>query len=102
MQIVQFDYENKRCYILRSEAQKRADVKYHAKTYKNLQISARIADYELIDNYCKSIGMSKAATIVNAIKYLIENNVNLAEWIKKEKQAEDAGQLPGSGDAENN
>ena len=93
MQIVQFDYENKRCYILRSEAQKRADVKYHAKTYKNLQISARIADYELIDNYCKSIGLSKAATIVNAIKYLIENNVNLAEWIKKEKQN-------GSGDAE--
>ena len=95
MQIVQFDYENKRCYILRSEAQKRADVKYHAKTYKNLQISARIADYELIDNYCKLIGLSKAATIVNAIKYLIENNVNLAEWIKKEKQT-------GSGDAENN
>ena len=95
MQIVQFDYENKRCYILRSEAQKRADVKYHAKTYKNLQISARIADYELIDNYCKSIGLSKAVTIVNAIKYLIENNVNLAEWIKKEKQN-------GSGDAENN
>ena len=83
---MQFDYENKRCYILRSEAQKRADVKYHAKTYKNLQISARVADYELIDNYCESIGLSKAATIVNAIKYLIENNVNLAEWIKKEKQ----------------
>ena len=102
MKIVQFDYENKRCYILRSEAQKRADVKYHAKTYKNLQISARIADYELIDNYCQSIGLSKAATIVNAIKYLIENNVNLAEWIKKGKQTEDAGQQDRSGDAENN
>ena len=99
---MQFDYENKRCYILRSEAQKRADVKYHAKTYKNLQISARIADYELIDNYCKSIGLSKAATIVNAIKYLIENNVNLAEWIKKENQTGAEKQQPGSGDAENN
>ena len=100
MPIVQFDYENKRCYILRSEAQKRADVKYHAKTYKNLQISARIADYELIDNYCKSIGLSKAATIVNAIKYLIENNVNLAEWIKKGKQTGGAEQQTRSGEVE--
>ena len=97
---MQFDYENKRCYILRSEAQKRADVKYHAKTYKNLQISARVADYELIDNYCESIGLSKAATIVNAIKYLIENNVNLAEWIKKEKQTGAEKMQNGSGDAE--
>ena len=54
MQIVQFDYENKRCYILRSEAQKRADVKYHAKTYKNLQISTRIAEIlYLILRFCQ-------------------------------------------------
>ena len=30
------------------------------------------------------------------------NNVNLAEWIKKEKQTEDAGQQNAPGDAENN
>ena len=87
---------------MQTEAQKRAKRKYLDKTYKNLAIRIRPENVQLIDNYCKSIGLSKAATIVNAIKYLIENNVNLAEWIKKEKQTEDAGQQTGSGDAENN
>lgn len=64
----------------RSEAQKKADKKYHAKTYKNLQISARIADYDLIDNYCKSIELSKAQVIIKAIYYCIENNINLTEY----------------------
>ena len=87
---------------MQTEAQKRAKKKYIDKTYKNLAIHTRLENVQLIDNYCQSIGLSKAVTIVNAIKYLIENNVNLAEWIKKGKQTEDAGQLPGSGDAENN
>ena len=70
---------------MQTEAQKRAKKKYMDKTYKNLAIHIRPENVQLIDNYCKSIGMSKAATIVNAIKYLIENNVNLAEWIEKGK-----------------
>ena len=87
---------------MQTEKKKRKKKKYMDKTYKNLAIHTRPENVQLIDNYCQSIGMSKAATIVNAIKYLIENNVNLAEWIKKEKQTEDAGQQGGSGDAENN
>ena len=85
-----------------TEAHIRANRKYMEKNYKNVQIQAKFADYELIDNYCKSIGLSKAATIVNAVKYLITNHVNLAEWIKKENQTEAEKQQNGSGDAENN
>ena len=87
---------------MQTEAQKRAKKKYIDKTYKNLAIHIRPENVQLIDNYCKSIGLSKAATIVNAIKYLIENNVNLAEWIKKENQADPDRQQTGGGDAENN
>ena len=87
---------------MQTEAQKRAKKKYMDKTYKNLAIHTRPENVQLIDDYCKSIGLSKAATIVNAIKYLIENNVNLAEWIKKENRTEDAGQQNAPGDAENN
>ena len=71
---------------MQTEAQKKAKKKYMDKTYKNLAIHTRPENVQLINNYCKSIGLSKAATIVNAIKYLIENNVNLAEWIEKGKQ----------------
>lgn len=87
---------------MQTEAQKRAKKKYMDKTYKNLAIHTRPENVQLIDNYCKSIGLSKAATIVNAIKYLIENNVNLAEWIEKGKQTGGAEKQIGSGDAENN
>ena len=54
-----------------TEAQKRAKKKYMDKTYKNLAIHTRPENVQLIDNYCQSIGMSKASTIVNAIKFLI-------------------------------
>lgn len=60
---------------MRSEAQKRADKKYHAKTYKNLQVSVKISDYNEIDEYCKKNDISKAAMIVNSVKYCMENNI---------------------------
>ena len=86
---------------MQTEAQKRAKKKYMDKTYKNLAIHTRPENVQLIDNYCKSIGMPKASTIVNAVKYLIENNVNLVEWIEKEKQTGGAEQQTAPGDAEN-
>ena len=87
---------------MQTEAQKRTKKKYMDKTYKNLAIHIRPENVQLIDNYCKLIGLSKAATIVNTIKYLIENNVNLAEWIKKENRTDPDRQQTGSGEAENN
>lgn len=67
-----------------------------------IQFSKLDGGSEDANRYCKSIGLSKAATIVNAIKYLIENNINLAEWIKKGKQTEAENKQTRSGDAENN
>lgn len=61
----------------RSEAQKRADKKYHAKTYKNFQAQIKISDWEMIDDYCKNNDISKASLLVNAIKYCIENDIDL-------------------------
>ena len=61
----------------RSEAQKRADRKYAAKTYKNLQVSARIADYEKIDKYSKDNNISKAQLIIKSVMYCIDNNIDL-------------------------
>lgn len=67
---------------MRSEAQKKADRKYHAKTYKNLQISAKIADYEMIDAYCKKKGISKAQLLISSVKYCIVHNIDLHENIE--------------------
>lgn len=57
--------------MARSEAQKRADKKYHAKTYKELRAQTKIVDFELIDNYCKLKNISKTRFITNACKYFI-------------------------------
>ena len=62
-----------------SEARKKANKKYAAKTYKNLQVSVKIADYNEIDEYCKEKGISKAALIVNSVKYCIDNKVDFKE-----------------------
>ncbi len=56
----------------KTEAQKRANKKYAAKTYKNLQVSVRISDYELIDKYCKRTGISKATLIVEGCKMYMQ------------------------------
>lgn len=63
-----------------TEAQKRANKKYLEKNYKNLTVKLKFAEIEYIDNYCKSIGLSKAQTIVKAIKYCSEYNINLTEY----------------------
>ncbi|MCL2054618.1 MAG: hypothetical protein FWG90_09355 [Oscillospiraceae bacterium] len=60
-----------------SEAKKRANWKYTAKNYKRFAADIRIADYELIDNYCKENNISKPKLLVNAFKYCVKNNVNL-------------------------
>ncbi len=61
---------------MRSEAQKRADKKYAAKTYKNLQVSVKISDYKAIDEYCKSKNISKASLIINSVRYCMDNGID--------------------------
>ena len=63
--------------MAKTEAQKRANAKYHAKTYKTFTVNAKIADYEEITAFSDSLGMSKAGFLLAAAKYCINNNVNL-------------------------
>ncbi len=56
----------------KTEAQKRANKKYKAKTYKNLQAAVRKADYEMIDTYCKKTGISKAKLIVEGCRMYMQ------------------------------
>lgn len=62
-----------------TEAQKRAKAKYNAKNYKQLKVNIKPVDYNIIDQYCKSRGISKASFVVSACKYCIENNIDLSK-----------------------
>ena len=64
---------------MRTDAQKRADKKYRNRklndgTKKQINATLDINDYDIIDNYCKNSGMSKAQLIVVACKEYIKNN----------------------------
>ena len=57
-----------------SKAHIRASAKYNKDNYKKLQANIKPDDYNLIDNYCKNIGMSKAQLIVTACKEYINKH----------------------------
>lgn len=64
---------------MRTDAQKKADKRYRNKkltdgTKKQINATLDINDYDIIDNYCKNSGMSKAQLIVAACKEYIKNN----------------------------
>ena len=64
---------------MRTDAQKKADKRYRNKkltdgTKKQINATLDINDYNIIDNYCKNSGMSKAQLIVAACKEYIKNN----------------------------
>ena len=61
----------------RSDAQKRADKKYHEKTYKAFTVNAKISEYDKITAYCEKNGISKAQLLLKAAKYCIDNNIDL-------------------------
>ena len=67
----------RKCLQLRTEAQKRADKKYHEKTYKTFTVNAKIADYEKIEKYCNDKSISKAQLLLKAAMYIIDNNIAL-------------------------
>ena len=62
---------------MRTDAQKRADKKYHEKTYKTFSVNAKIADYEKIEKYCNDNNISKAQLLLKAAMYIIDNNIVL-------------------------
>lgn len=61
----------------RSEAQKRADKKYHDKKYRTFSVNAKVDEYEMIAKYCEKNGISKNALLLNSARYCIENNIDL-------------------------
>lgn len=69
---------------MRSEAQKKADKAYRTKkltdgTKKQINATLNIDDYNMIDQHCVAIGMSKAAFIVAAARYCIDHDIDLKE-----------------------
>ena len=62
---------------MKSEAKKRADKKYHEKTYKTFTVNAKKAEYEKIEKYCNDNNISKNKFLLSAAAYVIDNNIKL-------------------------
>ena len=62
---------------MRTEAQKRAEKKYHDKTYKTISIAAKFDQYDKITDYCNSHGISKNNFLLSAAAYVIDHNIKL-------------------------
>ncbi len=66
---------------MKTDAEKRAQKKYQNKirTTTKAQLNCTIdrEDFNLIADYCEKNDVSKAFLVVKAIKYCIENNIDL-------------------------
>ena len=62
---------------MRTDAQKRADKKYHEKTYKTFTVNAKKEEYATIEKYCQEKSISKAQLLLKAAMYIIDNNIVL-------------------------
>lgn len=68
----------------RTDAQKRADKKYIAKTYKRIAVNTRLEYMEAIEEYKSRNGIISDSGIFNAaIMYCIENNIDLSKYKKE-------------------
>lgn len=68
----------------RSEAQKRADKRYKEKILsqgmkKRFIVEVKPKDFDMIDGFTKTVGMSRTQAILHAVKYCMENNVNFID-----------------------
>lgn len=63
-----------------SESRKRANAKYNAKTYKNITVSAKFADYDMFAEYCEKNNISISKLFQNSAKYCINNNIDIADY----------------------
>lgn len=63
---------------MRTEAQKRANKKYHDKTYRTFTVNAKIAEYEKISEYCDKNDISKAQLLLRSALYCIDNDIDLS------------------------
>ena len=66
-----------------TEAQKRANRKYVDKTYNRFTVSIRKTETEAMQNYMSKLGCgSKNKIVLSALKYCIDNDIDLSEYIK--------------------
>ena len=67
----------------RSEAQKRADKKYQAKTYKRVAVNVRLDYFPRIDEYMKNHNIESSSAFFNcAAKYIIDNNIDMDKPVR--------------------
>lgn len=62
---------------MQSKAHIKASAKYNASNYKTFTVNAKIADYEIIDRYCKDNNISKAQLIIKSVLYVINNKIDV-------------------------
>ncbi len=60
-----------------SKAHIKASNKYNKENYKKIQANIKPTDYQMIDDYCAVNNISKASLIVNSIRYVIDNNIDI-------------------------
>ena len=60
-----------------SKAHIKASNKYNKENYKKIQANIKPSDYQLIDDYCTANNISKASLIVNSIRYVIDNDIDI-------------------------
>ncbi len=51
---------------------------YNKKHYKNINIRIKPEINEMLENYCKDMNISKATFITNAVKYIVDNNIDIS------------------------
>lgn len=56
---------------------------YNKKHYSTLTVRIKPEINKEIDDYCKDMNISKAAFITSACNYIIENDIPISEFLKK-------------------
>ncbi len=69
-----------------SKAHIKASNKYNRDNYKKLQANVKPDDYNMINDYCDKMNISKAAFITSACKYIIENDIPVSEYLEKPRR----------------
>ncbi len=67
-----------------SEKKKASNKKYDSRVYAPLSVKVRRDDREKIDSVVTASGLSLGAFVRGCCMYCIENNINVAEYIKRE------------------
>ena len=88
---------------MRSEAKKKADKKYLAKTYKPIMSKAKIQDVVCYNDYATRYGISMSKLITSCINYCINNNIDITGGIKLDQSGVQREEINGTAtdDSEN-